>query len=413
MLDNYRRILSHAPARRFSIAGLIGRFPISMVGLSLVLMIQHRTHSYGVATAVASTASLAGATLSPMVSKVADRLGQAKVLALSAASQSIALIGLVMSVTDHVRPTAYFFAALLGGSNASIGAFIRSRWSAYLEDGQLKQTAFAWESIVDELIFIAGPTLAPLLSTKVADIAPFIFVITFLNAGSLWLARQHSTEPRHTRAPVAHRSEHKRAPATTPGIAGVMLGFIFLGGTFISADLATVAIATEHNQRVYSGAMLGIWAFGSLIGGIIYGSRPSRREPAAAFVLSAIGLGLLLVPLPFLARYSPMPLVTISAMLWLSGFFVSPTLIGGFALVDRMSERHRVTESLSWSMSGIGIGIAFMGAIAGRVIDRYGVVAAWWMVAALSCGHAVVAAANMRAARRRLAAVAASAPAST
>ncbi|NBU31328.1 MAG: hypothetical protein EBS41_07530 [Actinobacteria bacterium] len=191
----------------------------------------------------------------------------------------------------------------------------------------------------------------------------------------------------------------------------MMLGFIFLGGTFISADLATVAIATEHHQRVYAGAMLGIWAFGSLVGGIIYGSRPSRREPAAAFVLSSIGLGLLLVPLPFLAIYSPMPLVTISAMLWLSGFFVSPTLIGGFALVDRMSERHRVTESLSWSMSGIGIGIALMGAIAGRVIDHYGVVAAWWMVASLSCGHAVVAASNMRTARRRLAEVAASAPA--
>jgi len=104
--------------------------------------------------------------------------------------------------------------------------------------------------------------------------------------------------------------------------------------------------------------------------------------------------------------------VAISGMLCLSGFFVSPTLIGGFALVDRMSERHRVTESLSWSMSGIGIGIAFMGAIAGQVIDRYGVVAAWWMVAALSCGHAVVAATNMRAARRRLAAMSASAPAS-
>jgi len=393
------------PARLFTVAGFIARVPMSMVGLSIILLVQNRTGSYALGASVAATASLFGASVAPLLSKAADRLGQARLLRISCGAQTVAMLGLLSSISDHVTPGAYVCAALLGGCTASIGSFVRARWSASLREKSLLQTAFAWESILDEGIFIVGPVIATFASAKIHDTAPFAVALACLLIGCMWLAGQHGTEPIHTRehAP-AHSSPGSKGgwPVATPGIAGVVLGAVFLGAMFSAADISTVAFAIEKGQRALSGVMLGLWAGGSLIGGIIYGSRPSSSRLNITYARAAGLLAASLLPLPLVATLAPAPLISTALMMLVSGLCVAPTLTSAFALVDRMSERSRVTESLAWTMSGIGIGIAAMSTIIGIVIDRYAATRGFWLVAGLSVLHAAASASNLPASTRRL-----------
>ena len=61
MLDSYARVLRRPGALAFSSAALVARLPISMVGLGIVLLVQERTGSYGLAGTVAAVFVLAEA----------------------------------------------------------------------------------------------------------------------------------------------------------------------------------------------------------------------------------------------------------------------------------------------------------------------------------------------------------------
>ena len=61
MLDSYRRVLARPGALAFSSAALVARLPISMVGLGIVLLVEARTGSYGLAGTVSAVFVLAEA----------------------------------------------------------------------------------------------------------------------------------------------------------------------------------------------------------------------------------------------------------------------------------------------------------------------------------------------------------------
>ena len=90
MLDSYARVLRRPGALAFSAAGLVARLPISMVGLGIVLLVEERTGSYGLAGTVSAVFVLAEAAFavlhgrcsmiklyaSEMAGRVADRCVQ-------------------------------------------------------------------------------------------------------------------------------------------------------------------------------------------------------------------------------------------------------------------------------------------------------------------------------------------------
>ncbi len=77
-MDSYRRVLRHPGALRFSVAALVARLPISMVGLGIVLLVQAETGSYGVAGTVSAAYVLAQAAAAMLHGRLLDSLGQAR-----------------------------------------------------------------------------------------------------------------------------------------------------------------------------------------------------------------------------------------------------------------------------------------------------------------------------------------------
>src|SRR3954463_2401676 len=95
-LASYRRILATPGALLFSATGLVGRLPISMAGLGIVLLVQAGTGSYGVAGAVAATYMVANAVCAILQGRFVDGWGQRPVLSALAVAFGVGVVLLVV-----------------------------------------------------------------------------------------------------------------------------------------------------------------------------------------------------------------------------------------------------------------------------------------------------------------------------
>ncbi len=83
---------------------------------------------------------------------------------------------------------------LAGSSMPSLGSMVRARWSALLPDPAALQSAFALESVVDEMVFVIGPALVTVLATALPP-AGVLLCMVLAVTGTLFFAAQRQTEP--------------------------------------------------------------------------------------------------------------------------------------------------------------------------------------------------------------------------
>src|SRR5215218_4220556 len=76
----YRRVLSAPGAAAFCGAGALGRLSQGMIGLGSVLMVSGLGRSYTLAGLVAGAIAMSQSVVGPYISRLADRLGQTRVL---------------------------------------------------------------------------------------------------------------------------------------------------------------------------------------------------------------------------------------------------------------------------------------------------------------------------------------------
>ena len=110
-------------------------------------------------------------------------------------------------------PWPHLFAAVAGATLPQIGSSVRSRWSHLVDDKGDLLTAFAFESVVDEVVFIVGPALVTTLATTVHPLAGLASAVAATLAGTALLVSQKHTEP-----PAA--PGRPRAPAGPDAVAG-------------------------------------------------------------------------------------------------------------------------------------------------------------------------------------------------
>lgn len=76
----YGQLLRTRGAWTFLLPGFAARQPFAMLTLSIVLLVQHTTGSYGVAGAAAAVTGVSMAVFAPYSGRLADRYGQRAVL---------------------------------------------------------------------------------------------------------------------------------------------------------------------------------------------------------------------------------------------------------------------------------------------------------------------------------------------
>lgn len=387
----YLRLLRVPGARAFTAAGFVGRMPMSMYGLGVVLVVSAMTGKYGLAGAVSATGAVSYALLVPQLARLTDKFGQATVLRPVTAIFAVSAVAFIACAQVRAPVwTLFVTGGALGGTMPSLGAMVRARWSHLLSGTPLLHTAFSFESVADELIFITGPVIVTLLATETRPAAGIAAAAVLAIAGTLLLAAQRRTEP-----PVSPRVRRAAGAINAPGMPVLLAVYVFLGAMFGTIELSTVAFAQEQGHKPLAGFVLGTYALGSAVGGLWYGARQWRTPLGRRFLLSLVGIVVGVAPMWALPN-----LPTLFAVIFFSGLTISPTLIAGYSLVERQIRAELLTEGMSWLSTSIGIGLALGPPVAGHIIDARG--AHWGYVFALGCGAASAAAGVLGARTLRL-----------
>lgn len=336
-----------------------------MVTLAIVVLIAGRTGSYGLAGAVSAAYMLVAAVTSPLLARLIDAWGQARVLVPAVAGFAVSMGGLVIVVErSWGTPAPHLFAAAAGACYPPVGACIRARWAAALDDEAALHTAYSLEAVLDEAVFMTGPIIVTVLAASINETLGILVVIAFAVAGGLWLASLVATqpEPRGSTRVDAHGERMGWG-----WLSMLVLGAACLGSLFGSTEVVTVAFAAENGHRALAGPLLAIWASGSFIAGIITGSVHWAGSTLRRYRLGALAMATVMLPLPFIES---LPLM--GAVLFLAGFAISPTLVACISLIQSHVPPSRLTEGITWVMTGVGLGIAPGAALAGWLIDEYG-----------------------------------------
>ncbi|MDX6299037.1 MAG: hypothetical protein QOF53_251 [Nocardioidaceae bacterium] len=395
MLTTYRRVLALPGALWFSMSGLVARLPISMVSLGIVLLVSGRTGSYALAGTVSAAYLIFNAAFAVPQARLIDRLGQSRVLPGCVAVFTLGLAGTMLTVElDAPVPWSHLCAALAGAALPQIGASVRARWTAIVPDKSDLRTAFAFESVVDEMVFIIGPALVTVLATVVHPLAGLTAAGLAALLGTVALVAQRRTEPSVAERPHRHGGGAMPWQMLGPLVAcAVAMGFL-LGGT----EVATVAFADEQGAKPLAGLILALWALGSLLAGVVTGALRTSASNASRFRWGMLVLAVLMLPLPFIHGF-----VLLAVGLFLSGFAISPTLIASFAWIEETVPPGRLTEGITFFITGLGAGVAPGAAVVGVVIDHAGVsasfavtVAVGFLGAALAFAAAAVSGARAR-----------------
>lgn len=364
MLSRYRLAFAGNSAWKFSTAGFIGRLPISMVGIGILMYVEAERGSYTIAGAVSGSISIAAAIGGPLSSRLVDKLGQHRVLPIQIFLIVICSMALIALIPSEV-PAPYLFIFSIGSGLAypSIGAMVRSRWTALLVSGPVLLTAFSIESIIDELIFIVGPTIAATTSVKLHPAAPQVIAMFLLAGGGLWLASMRNSEP-----PINKQQGKHGKPVILQNGLIYMWGVHIAAGMFFGAiETSIIAFTKISGQPIFGGILMAVWAFGSLVGGFIYGGLHFK----SALHNQLVVVSLLLVPATAAMAFVD----SILALAWLSiaaGIGISPLLIASAAITQRRSPVGRTTEAIASMFAGIGLGFAFAAALSGWLIDNRG-----------------------------------------
>jgi len=351
--------------RPMMLSGIVGRLPMGMMGLALTLLIVGQAGSYALAGAVSATMTISLAIMAPYNARLTDRIGQGRAIPilLSVNVTSFLLLAAAVGAGWPV-PMWFGFAALAGMSMPGLGAMTRARWVGIAENGNERSSAFAYESVADELAFVVGPVVASALAISLAPVAPVLVGAAALMIGGLTLAVQRRTAPEPGR-----NSGRPRAKGHAIGFRGMATMFavmLTMGAMFGALHVSNVAFAQAYAPSA-TGLLLATVSLGSLVSGVILGLTRRRWSLTNQVRLGMVTLVLALAPLPFI---SWLPLFTLVS--FLLGLNFSVIMIGSFGLAERMTPRARITEGLALMGSGLSLGTAAGVWLAGIVIDAAG-----------------------------------------
>ncbi|MGV9559885.1 MFS transporter [Streptomyces sp. NPDC003401] len=361
----YGQLLRTRGAWTFLLPGFAARQPFAMLTISIVLLVQHTTGSYGAAGAAAAVTGVSMALCAPFTGRLADRHGQRAVLVPGVLVHAASGLTLTALALAHAPLWALFAAAVpTGASVPQVGPMVRARWGVRLKGSPLMTTAAAFESVTDELTFVVGPLLATALCTAVNPAAGLVTEASLTLLGGLLFAAQKGTQP-----PVGvdghARVEHASA-LRVPGVRVLIVAFLGIGSVFGGMQVSLAAFTESIGEPGLNGVLYGTFAAGNMLSGLVCGAVAWKAAPRHRLVVGYAALALAASGL-WAAHSVPL----LAGLGLLVGMCIAPTLITGYTLVEGLVPAGARTEAFTWLTGAVALGQAAAVTVAGQLEDRF------------------------------------------
>ena len=364
MVSVYARILRTPGVAVIVFATLIGRMPIGISGLAILLFVRDVTGSFASAGLCAGALALGSALGAPLQGRLIDRRGVHTLLPLAGA-HAAGLLAVLAAGQAGVCTAVLAGASLLAGAaTPPVSSVLRSRWPYLLaEQPQLIPGAFALDSVMIELIFVTGPLVTTLVVATVGAQYALVVSAACALAGVLLLLGGLRGRPGPQRTADGSRALGLGALAA-PGLRTLVLASLPVGFTLGTIEVVLPAFSAEEGARELAGVLLAVWSCASGVGGLAWGVLGTRVGLIEAHLRFAWLLPLAIAPL--LLAGSP---VSMAPLAILAGLPIAPLIASRNQLVERVAPAGTSTEAFTWPLTALVAGVAVGAATAGSVIE--------------------------------------------
>ncbi|MDN5919442.1 MAG: MFS transporter [Pseudonocardia sp.] len=392
-LGDYRAALSSPGAAAPVLASVLGRLPIAMFSLSVLLYVRGVSGSYAFAGAV-SAGTLVGIGVGMIVQgRLLDRVGPSRPLLLFSAAYLVMVAALFAGIELGAGLAVLVPVALVTGLvTPAIEGSSRALWTDLVPSGPRREAAYTYESISLEVFFILGPALAAVLvMTTPWPGTALAVAVTAEVTGTVWFAltratRRRTARIRATRAgsgPIgAVRTADVPAPSVAarlsgvfgvmarPGMRTVALASLGFGLTVGSVEVGVLAATAAAGAPAAGGVLLSAWSVVSVLAGVAYGMRPWPRELHLRFPVLLGGFSVLVVVLALVAPSGSILLLAL--VMFAAGALITPQTTAHSLGVELAAPGESATEAFNWVVTAVVIGVSIGQSLAGVAVDAFG-----------------------------------------
>jgi MFS family permease len=335
---------------------LVARFPFGMISIGFLIFVVKHTGSYAAAGAVLGALSIGSALSGAFTARLLGNWGVRRVIMGTAIICSFSITA--MAFIPMGVPALIVLGLIAGAAYPPIQSAVRTLYPRLVPESELGPL-YSIDASAQELIWIVGPVLVTFVSIQISDVLGVMLSVLFFMGGGIWFI----TTKQIRELEIPRNESRYGAVLRRPIVLVNSLVSITFIAAFSSAEAGVVAIFGDGNSQ--SGWVLGIWALGSLVGGLVMGHTPiapwslSRR-----MIIVVAGLSAALISHDFW---------WLCVTLFVSGFGVAPILALLYSTVSATVAFSETPEAFGWIGTGQLIGAALGAAVAGVAIDNLGV----------------------------------------
>lgn len=361
-LGRYLQVLRTPGVARVAAFATTGRLPFAIVPLSIVLLMREEGYHYGQIGAVVGAEALAVGVTAGFVGRLVDRIGRRRVILVTGAATTVFVCAETAAILSGAPVWLLVaVAALQGATIPPISASMRSLWAQLVPEETL-ESAYAFDAIQLELVFVIGPLIAAGLATAISPAAGLLLCAGFYAVAAAGFATAPAARPA---AEEEHVDRTRAGALRSPGMRMLVLAGAITAISFGSLEVALPAFAETEGSRGAVGPLITVWALGSVAGGIWYGARDWSASIERRFLVLMALLALGSAPLAFAPSIGVM-----GVLLVLTGLALAPLATTEYALVDRLAPAGTSTEAYSWQIVANVMGAAAGSFIAGVLAEE-------------------------------------------
>ena len=360
----YARILRTPGVALIVLATLIGRMPIGISGLAILLYVRDVTGSFAVAGVATGALALGSALGAPLQGRLVDRRGVAMLVPLAAVHAAGLVAVWLAGAADAPGGVLAALALVAGAAIPPVSSVLRSRWPYLLAARpELVAGAFALDSVLIEVIFVVGPLLTTVVVATVGAQYALIVSAGCVVGGTLLLltglAGRPGPEP--TRADTGALGLGALAD---PGLRTLVFASLPVGFALGSIEVVLPAFAEAEGSKALAGVLLAVWSGGSGLAGLAWGVSAMRFSLLDAHLRFAWLLPFAIAPLALASSPLVMGLLVV-----LAGLPIAPLIASRNQLVERVTPVGTSTEAFTWPLTALVAGVSLGAATAGGIVE--------------------------------------------
>jgi MFS family permease len=332
--EAFRIVLARPGVRLVAATSLVARLPKGMVPLATIFLLRQASGSYAISGVTAALVAAGDAVSTPAQGRLMDRLGRGRVLIPTAAVHVAAVAAVLVLTHDGAPAGAVAACACAAGIGMPpVSGSIKAVWPVLAGQDRLP-AAYALESLLQQVVFLSGPLVVAALITASGPATALACSAVLTGAGTVsFVAAAAGTEALEVRC-----DQRRRGAWTVPAVRILAFSTALQGLTFGALPVGLAAVTAAAALPGLAGVLLATLTIGGIIG--TFG--PVTAAGQRRYVRLSAGFAAALIPVAVLGTDpSAKALILTGAALTAAGLLVTPIAATSYASPGRHPGRQR------------------------------------------------------------------------